>query len=212
MMQKQTAAPQPKPDYLAKLLILGDARSGKTSIRRQFCENKFSESYATTIGCEFCTRSFNIENKITKLQIWDLAGQERFRSLTRIYYRQTKGAMIVYDVTDRSSFEKVERFIKELRSEAGQDVPIVLVGNKIDLERKRVPTAEAQKLASKYQKVFQMEVSAKTRQNLDRTFLVAAYEMTRYIDRTDPSLQRRSGMPPLRKDNSTYLSRVWKAT
>ncbi|CAD8159541.1 unnamed protein product [Paramecium pentaurelia] len=121
--------------YLFKFIIIGDTSVGKSCILYQFLEQKFRVTHEMTVGVEFGAKILDLENKQIKLQIWDTAGQETFKSITRQYYRSAAGAILVYDITKRESFDNVREWIKECQTHGTQDMVIVLVGNKIDLEK-----------------------------------------------------------------------------
>ena len=128
-------------DYLFKVVLIGDTGVGKSNILSRYISNKFKVDTATTIGVEFTTKNmsllYNNQQLKVKLQLWDTAGQERYRSITAAYYRGAVGALLVYDITRPTTFEKCEEWLNELRLHAGQDVQVVLVGNKSDLRHLR---------------------------------------------------------------------------
>jgi len=133
-------------DYLFKLLIIGDAGVGKSSLLLRFADNTFTSAYINTIGVDFKIRTVNIDGMTIKLQIWDTAGQERFRTITATYYRGTHGVIVVYDVTEKESFENVRRWMAEIDNNCDtQQNPVnrVLVGNKCDMEDHEVTDQEA---------------------------------------------------------------------
>lgn len=119
--------------YLLKFIIIGESSTGKTCILRRFLEDNFKEDTLHTIGVEFGTKIIQIGGKSLKLQIWDTAGQERFQCVTRSYYRGAAGALTVYDISCRESFNKVADWISKARELVAPDLPIILVGNKSDL-------------------------------------------------------------------------------
>ncbi|CAD8078224.1 unnamed protein product [Paramecium sonneborni] len=121
--------------YLFKFIIIGDTAVGKSCILYQFLEQKFRVKHEMTVGVEFGAKILDLENKQIKLQIWDTAGQETFKSITRQYYRSAAGAILVYDITRRESFQNVREWIKECRTHGTLEMVIVLVGNKVDLEK-----------------------------------------------------------------------------
>jgi len=165
-------------NYLAKTIILGDTTVGKSSILQQFINKKFSASYDVTIGIEFGSKLINIINdgktEVVKMQIWDTAGHERYRSITRSYYRDSAIVFLVYDVTNRLSFDSLSRWIEDINiyvniNDAHKPV-IVILGNKIDLENMRcVTTMEGEKFATEHNILF-CEVSAKNGINIDEIF------------------------------------------
>nr|XP_025699791.1 ras-related protein RABH1b-like isoform X1 [Arachis hypogaea] len=121
-----------------KLVFLGDQSVGKTSIITRFMYDKFDNTYQATIGIDFLSKTMYLEDRTIRLQLWDTAGQERFRSLIPSYIRDSSVAVIVYDVASRQTFLNTVKWIEEVRSERGNDVILVLVGNKTDLLDKRL--------------------------------------------------------------------------
>ncbi|KAK3096120.1 hypothetical protein FSP39_023427 [Pinctada imbricata] len=157
-------------DYLTKVVLVGDSGVGKTNLLSRFTRNYFSLETRTTIGVEFATRSLHIDGKEIKAQIWDTAGQDRFMSITKAYYRHAVGALLVYDITKYQTFQNLERWIEELRQFTDDDVLIMLVGNKTDLRHLRaVLTEEARQFAEKHQISF-IETSALDSSNVDVAF------------------------------------------
>ncbi|THF99026.1 ras-related protein Rab11D [Camellia sinensis] len=139
-----------KIDYVFKVVLIGDSAVGKSQILARFARNEFSLDSKATIGVEFQTRTLVIEHKSVKAQIWDTAGQERYRAVTSAYYRGAVGAMLVYDITKRQTFDHIPRWLEELRAHADKNIVIILIGNKTDLEDQRaVPTEDAKEFAEK---------------------------------------------------------------
>ncbi|KAK6049624.1 Ras family protein, partial [Cooperia oncophora] len=137
------------------LVLIGDSGVGKSNLLSRFTRNEFNLESKSTIGVEFATRSIQVEGKTVKAQIWDTAGQERYRAITSAYYRGAVGALLVYDIAKHVTYENVERWLKELRDHADQNIVIMLVGNKSDLRHLRaVPTDEAKMYAEKNQLSF----------------------------------------------------------
>jgi small GTP-binding protein len=156
-------------DYLFKVIILGDSSVGKSSICTRFSENKYNNNYDMTIGVEFSSKIINIENKKIKLQIWDTAGQEQFRSMIQSYYRNTSGAIICFDITNKKSFESVKYWIDELNKQSNK-AEIILVGTKADLEKKRViDKKDAINFAAIYN-IYYIEVSSLKNDNIIELF------------------------------------------
>lgn len=144
-----------------KLVLLGDQSVGKTSLVTRFMYDTFDQQYQTTVGIDFFSKTVHINNQTVRLHVWDTAGQERFRSLIPGYIRNSSGALVVYDVCSRQSFFSAFKWIDEVRAERGDDVVVVLVGNKSDAQEGRAVSAEeAQRKAEERGLVF-MEVSAK---------------------------------------------------
>lgn len=129
-------------NHLFKLIIIGDSGVGKTNIITRYAKNEFRLNLKATIGVEFCTKLIEINEDIIKIQLWDTAGQERFRSLTSTYYKGSHGILVVYDITNCDSFSHVSKWIQEIYNNVGNDIPILLIGNKLDLEDKRIISSE----------------------------------------------------------------------
>ena len=164
-------------DLLFKVLLIGDSGTGKSCLLIRFAEDIFSDNYISTIGVDFKIKTIEIEGKTVKMQVWDTAGQERFRTITASYYRGSNGVIIVYDVTDRESFDHVNFWMKEVDRLASPDVCRLLVGNKTDLTDKRaVTTEEGQALATQYGVAF-LETSARDNQNVEQAFMKMAATM-----------------------------------
>lgn len=160
--------------YLFKYIIIGDSAVGKSCLLLQFTDKRFQPVHDLTIGVEFGARMINIEGKQIKLQIWDTAGQESFRSITRSYYRGAAGALLVYDITRRETFQHLTTWLEDARHHSNANMVIMLIGNKTDLEAKRVVTREeGEQFAREHNLVF-METSAKTAANVEEAFVNTA--------------------------------------
>eukprot|EP01089_Gocevia_fonbrunei_P015072 TRINITY_DN4309_c0_g1_i2.p1 TRINITY_DN4309_c0_g1~~TRINITY_DN4309_c0_g1_i2.p1 ORF type:complete len:209 (-),score=27.24 TRINITY_DN4309_c0_g1_i2:28-654(-) len=154
-----------------KIVLLGEGSVGKTSLVSRYIHGSFNVRHVTTLQASFLTKTLNFDAKRVNLNVWDTAGQERFHALGPIYYRDSHGALLVYDITDNSSFEKVKNWVKELRKMLGTSVSIAIVGNKVDLERNRaVNNEEAEKYASSVGAKHYL-TSAKLNKGLDELFL-----------------------------------------
>ncbi|KAF5402724.1 Small GTP-binding protein domain [Paragonimus heterotremus] len=158
-------------DYLFKIVLIGDSGVGKSNLLSRFTMNEFNLESKSTIGVEFATRSVQIDGKTIKAQIWDTAGQERYRAITSAYYRGAVGALLVYDIAKRVTYENATQWLHELRDHSDQDIVVMFVGNKSDLRHLRmVPTDEAKEFA-KREKMFFMETSALDASNVDEAFV-----------------------------------------
>jgi len=163
--------------YLFKYIIIGDTGVGKSCLLLQFTDKRFQPVHDLTIGVEFGARMITIDNKQIKLQIWDTAGQESFRSITRSYYRGAAGALLVYDITRRETFNHLTRWLEEARQNAHQNMVIMLIGNKSDLEhRRQVTKEEGEKFARDHGLIF-LETSAKTAANVEEAFIHTAQKI-----------------------------------
>ena len=137
--------------YLFKFIIIGDSNVGKSCLLLQFTDNRFRNDHDLTIGVEFGAKIVTIDEKPVRLQIWDTAGQESFRSITRSYYRGAAGTLLVYDVTRRDTFQNLTKWIDEANLNTGGNVTVMLVGNKSDLaSRRAVTTEEGQQFAERF--------------------------------------------------------------
>lgn len=157
-------------DYLFKIVLIGDSGVGKSNLVSRFTKNEFNLESKTTIGVEFAQKSKVIDGKIIKAQIWDTAGQERYRAITSAYYRGAVGALLVYDICKPNSFENVERWLKELKEYADNQIVVMIVGNKTDLVNLRaVKAEESAAFAQKYSLAF-IETSALNANNVELAF------------------------------------------
>ncbi|KAL1350325.1 hypothetical protein HN51_014429 [Arachis hypogaea] len=157
-------------DYVFKVVVIGDSAVGKTQILSRFAKNEFCFDSKSTIGVEFQTRTVTIGGKLIKAQIWDTAGQERYRAVTSAYYRGALGAMVVYDITKRQTFDHVARWIEELRAHADTSIVIMLIGNKGDLVEKRAVRTEYAVEFAEEQGLFFSETSALSGENVESAF------------------------------------------
>ncbi|KAI8909676.1 P-loop containing nucleoside triphosphate hydrolase protein [Gorgonomyces haynaldii] len=164
-------------DYLFKLLLIGDSGVGKSCLLLRFADDTYTESYISTIGVDFKIRTIELEGKTVKLQIWDTAGQERFRTITSSYYRGAHGIIVVYDVTDQETFNNIKQWLQEIDRYATEGVNKLLVGNKSDLEDKKVvDTQTATEFANQIGIPF-LETSAKKATNVEQAFLTMAKQI-----------------------------------
>ncbi|KAJ3434989.1 ras-related protein rab-2a [Anaeramoeba flamelloides] len=157
--------------HIYKFIIIGDSGVGKSCILLQFTDKRFQQVYDFTIGVEFGSRTIKIKDQQIRLQIWDTAGQETFRSITRIYYRGAAGALLVYDITSRESFDHVKTWLKDARGHSTTNLQVMLIGNKSDLEKNReVSKKEGVEFATEHDLLF-LETSAKTAKNIEQVIL-----------------------------------------
>jgi len=164
-------------DHLFKLVLIGDASVGKTSLLLRFADDSFEDNYISTVGVDFRFRTVTVDNELVKLQIWDTAGQERFRTITSAYYRGANGVILVYDITNNETFEHVQDWLDEVHKAAGESVTKLVVGNKADLTNMRqVNEQQASAYASSVNAAF-IETSAKTAVNVDKSFLIIAKQL-----------------------------------
>jgi len=180
-------------DYLFKLLLIGDSGVGKSCLLLRFADNTYTDSYISTIGVDFKIRTLDIDGKTVKLQIWDTAGQERFRTITSSYYRGAHGIIVVYDVTDKVSFNNVKQWLGEIDRYACQSVNKLLVGNKADLvEKKVVEYNEAKEFADSLGISF-LETSAKSAHNVEEAFLTMTRQIKERVSRSHEGPSKPNG-------------------
>jgi small GTP-binding protein len=153
-----------------KMILIGDSGVGKSNILSRYINNSFSETTRSTVGVELSAKVEEINNTKIKIQIWDTAGQERYKSITKTYYKGAKGALIVYDITNKESFKNVDKWINDLKESGDDDVSILIVGNKCDLEASREVTTDEVKKKAELYKMAYCETSALKGENIDNAF------------------------------------------
>ncbi|KAJ3437648.1 ras-related protein rab-2-a [Anaeramoeba flamelloides] len=179
-------------NYLYKFVIIGDSGVGKSCILLQFTDHRFQALHDLTIGVEFGARLIDIEGEKIKLQIWDTAGQESFRSITRSYYRGAAGALLVYDITRRETFNHLVSWLEDARQHSSKDLKIMLVGNKLDLDYKReVSYEEGLTFAQEHNLTF-VETSAKSSQNIEEAFIATSRMIHNHVKSGEFDIQNES--------------------
>jgi Ras-related protein Rab-8A len=164
--------------FIIRLLTLGDSGIGKSSLLTRYTENEFSETFVSTIGIDFRLKTIEIKGKSVKIQIWDTAGQERFRTITHNYYRGAHGIVLMYDVTQATSFDNITKWMEDIQTHIDATINIILIGNKCDLlDKKVVSTAQGLKLAKEYGLKF-FETSAKTNLQVEEAFTSLITQVT----------------------------------
>lgn len=180
----------PRPyTRIAKAVVVGDAAVGKTSLLVRYIKGIFNPSYILTIGVSFFVRDIVVSDEVLRVQLWDTGGQERFGPIRQLYYRGTKGVLLVYDRTNPESFKRLGYWLDEIRRGCGE-VPTVIVGNKADLPA-AVPTEEARRFADERRLVL-VETSAKTDLNTDKAFSALASLILNQISQGSDVPEKRS--------------------
>ena len=174
-------------DIVYKVLLLGDSTVGKTCFLLRYCDKTFQDAHLSTIGLDYRLKTMTLKNKKNvKLQIWDTAGQDRFRAITKNYYKGANGIILIYDVTNLQTYENVKNWITQIREETNPNVIIYLAGNKIDIpeEERAVKTEEGKEIADEYKLQFK-ETSAKDGINVNEVF----QELVEKIDEVNSKLE-----------------------
>ena len=156
-------------DIKLKIMVLGESMVGKTCLITRYTNDKFGGRYLCTVGIDFQKKKIIKNNKNILLQIWDTAGQERFRNVTKNYFHTSQGFVLAYDINNKESFEKVQFWVNEIRTNADEKIKCILIGTKCDMDKREVSEEEGRELANQYGYQF-FETSAKENINIDETF------------------------------------------
>ena len=157
-------------NLIFKIVLIGDSNVGKTNILSKYLQNEFNPDSKATVGVEFGSKTININNNVIKAQIWDTAGTEKYRSITNAYYKGAKGAFVVYDISRKTSFNNIDKWLFDLKNNGDENINIILVGNKIDLENDRDVTTEEGEKKAILNKASFIETSAKNGNNIEKAF------------------------------------------
>ena len=187
-------------DQKIKIMIIGESLVGKTALITRYTNNSFSGSYLTTVGIDFQTKIININDKAIKVELWDTAGQERFRNIAKNYFQSSDGFLIVYDITNKSSFEKLSFWNEQVNLNAPEKTKYIIVGNKKDLEEKREVQTEVGENFAKENNVKFYETSAKDGTNVNEVFELLAKEIIEDGERLQTRNKRSSQI--LKKKNT----------
>jgi Ras-related protein Rab-11A len=166
-----------KEEYKFKVVIVGDSGVGKTNLVKRFITNTFYKDSKATVGVEFLSKSFTVNGKVFKLELWDTAGQERYKSITSAYFKGAKGALVVYDVTAKPTFDNVDKWCSELQTKGSKNINIIMVGNKTDLKENIVVTSDMGKNKAANLHIPIMETSALDASNVKEAFYLLIKEM-----------------------------------
>lgn len=180
--------------YNFKVVLLGEGCVGKTSVALRYVEDTFDDKQISTLQASFLNKKLNINGKRVNLAIWDTAGQERFHALGPIYYRMSNGAILVYDITNKDTFQTVKNWVKELKKILGSEICLAIAGNKVDLEKDlSVSIEEAEEYAQQVG-AMHFHISAKLNQNIEEMFLDLTRRMIQHADEVEQKsgLQRTS--------------------
>ena len=185
-----------KYEYIFKIILIGSSSVGKSSILQRYIQKVFNESYSCTIGVDFFMKSLDIGDKSIKMQLWDTAGTEKFRSITTGYYRGANAAFIVFDLTSKQSFECLNEWIENYYkfSDPNSEKNVVLIGNKCDLVDRREITQEEIDKFIKDNNIMYYETSAKTGQNIDECFYFIAEKLVKEFENKENEEEKRTDL------------------
>ena len=184
-------------DLTLKILIVGDSSVGKTNFMTRFIENKFSEGYMTTSGIDLQTTDIQIKNKKIRIQLWDTAGQEKYKSITKNLFLKVMGAIIIYDITSEKSYINCKMWVQMIKEECGSHMQIIIVGNKSDLTDQRKIDEEEVMNYAKEQNTQYIETSCKTGENIRKAVSILCEKIMENKEMTDDS--------SFMLDNSAFL-------
>lgn len=173
---------------MLKLIMIGDSSVGKTCMIMRYTDNQFTENFLTTVGVDFKVKELNIDGKTVKLQIWDTAGQEQFRTITKSYFRGADGIVLCFDLASSPTLERTKFWMDSIKESTAEKVDVVLVGNKSDKEEERTVTEEQARAFAEEYGVDYFETSAKTGKNINEVFETLARK----------AFARREAEPPVR--------------
>ena len=161
----------PESDFVIKILLLGDSEVGKSCFLMRYSDNVFVENYITTIGLDYKLKTVKLDSgKTIKVQLWDTAGQDKYRTIAKNYYKGSHGILLLYDITKMTSFENIRECIRDIKEEVSEKAIIFLIGNKIDLtDNRKISKEKGEELAEEYKIPF-FEASAKSGENVDEVF------------------------------------------
>ncbi|CAF1136818.1 unnamed protein product [Rotaria sp. Silwood1] len=206
-------------DILFKILIIGDSGVGKSTILQRFAHDYFSTEYVATIGVDFQIRTLEIDSKRCKLQIWDTAGQDRFKCVVSSFYRNAHGVIICFDITDLESFRNVNNWLEEATRYCPEQTPMILIGTKSDLKSRRMVSYEMIKTYAEQKQLSYLETSSKTNENVEKCFVDFTQALVTHTNQMemlykkqeiqDPSLDLTgTGRPVKNPDTPRWWSRI----
>jgi small GTP-binding protein len=159
------------PDFIVKIVLLGDGGVGKTSLVYRFIENRFSRDFKSTLGVNLLKKKVKLDDKDVSVQIWDLGGQEAYKKLRKLYLEGAQGALIVFDVLSQRSFDNLEDWTQSFIQIRGSSMPMVLIANKIDMEEHRIISKQQAETYAKKYNMRLIETSAATGENVEKAFI-----------------------------------------
>lgn len=197
-----------KYNYIFKLVLIGNAGSGKTSLINRYVNNKFLDSYTCTLGVDFFTRTIEVEDSVIKFQIWDTAGMEKFRSMTASHFKGCHAAFVVFDLSSRSSFEGVQKWIEEYNNQINPMFKriVILLGNKNDLINQKEITDEELDVFIKNNNVLYWSTSAKTGQGIEAAFETVGKLLFDHYKNTKEQTKNTKRVKSILLEKSSYIA------
>jgi Ras-related protein Rab-1A len=196
-------------DYLIKCLVVGDSGTGKSSLMMRFTDDVFNTTYISTIGVDFKIKTMGFRDKTVKFQIWDTAGQDRFRTITASYYRGSNAVILCYDTTDKNTFQNINKWLEEVKNFSVGSPLLILCGTKTDLEEKRVVSYEEAEEYAKTNNMHFFESSAKNNSNVKEIFELIAENkiktvctMTDTFDKSDMRNRKKINLQPSNRNQN----------
>ncbi len=172
-------------DYIFKVVIVGDSGVGKTNLIGRYLKNEYRQDTKATVGVEFGEKKYDISGLKIKAQLWDTAGQERYKAITSMYYKGAKGALIVFDLSSKTTFVNAEKWYNEIKKATDPSINLILVGNKSDLKDKRQVNTEDAENKVKEMGIAYMETSALNAENVDKAFSWLIEEISKKLKKED---------------------------
>ena len=179
--------------YIFKLILIGNSGVGKSSIIQRYMKHTFEETYKCTIGVDFLMKSIDIKGKTVKLQLWDTAGQEKYKSMVASYYRGANVALVVFDLTNHASFDSLPVWIENYYKNGPEQKNIILIGNKKDMIEERKVTQEEVELFSETNNMIYFETSAKEGDNIEYVFTYAAEKLLEFYSGANENILQKKG-------------------
>ena len=191
-------------NHTLKFIVIGESSVGKSNLLLQFTDKRFEQTHDVTIGVEFGTKIVSYDGTVYNIQVWDTAGQETYKAITKSYYRGAIGCLLVYDITNRETFEAVSKWLIDIRESNPENTNIILIGNKLDLEEYRQVSYEEGKQFADDNKIEFIETSAKTGKNVNSSFIKMVKNIDTKIKNGELSFDNKQNTITLSNDTDSY--------
>lgn len=204
---QETNDPLAKEEFKYKIIVVGDSGVGKTNLIQRFINNSFSHDTKATVGVEFKSKNFLINNEIFNIEIWDTAGQERYKSITSTYYKGAKAGILIYDVTNKKTFDNIDKWRNEIREKSDKGITLMMIGNKTDLKDKIAVTSEMGMEKAKIFEMPLMETSALDASNVKGAFELIMKEIYKKTFKAMSEIEGiNEGIEQMNKDNAVKIN------